>query len=79
MADPREGQGSERPPGAPARYPSVRQDDAVERPGRKPAAEVRSFDPSVDAPTPRQSEGAPPLSRQDGLLGPQGDPAEGKR
>ena len=62
--------------GGPERYPSVRQDDAVEG-----AAEHRSFDPSVSAPTPRQGAGdtAPEAARQGGFEGPQCDPAEGKR
>lgn len=63
------------------RWPSVRQDDAVERTGR--TEQVRSFDPDADAPTPgdediAQGEGAPPATNE-GKLGPAGDPAEGKR
>jgi hypothetical protein len=41
--------------GGPERYPSVRQDDAVERTGRieEVTGERRSFDPPVDAPDPK--------------------------
>jgi hypothetical protein len=64
----------------PERYPSVRQDDAVERTGRADAVtgETRSFDPN---PTPRQGagDGSGPNAKQDGQLGAGGDPAEGKR
>ena len=48
---------------------------------RYPSGESRSFDPSAEAPTPRQGAGdggAPDASSQ-GRLGPGGDPAEGKR
>jgi hypothetical protein len=48
----------------PERYPSVRQDDAVEK---------RSFQPPQGAGD--GSAGA----KQDGFEGPQGDPSEGKR
>jgi hypothetical protein len=48
---------------APEPYPSVRQDDSVE------AGEGRSFDPAKTAPP----------STQEGRIGPEGDPAEGKR
>jgi len=69
--------------GGPERYPSVRQDDAVERTGRteEVVGEGRTFDPRADAPTPRQGAGdtSPEASRQDGFKGPEGDPAEGKR
>ena len=58
------------PTGGPERYPSVDQTDAV-------VGERRSFDPSADAPTPRQ--GAGDSSADAGHLGPRGDPAEGKR
>lgn len=60
----------------PERYPSVRQDDAVERTG-----EARSFDPKALGPAPRQGAGdtSAPVSPNDGRLGPAGDPAEGKR
>jgi hypothetical protein len=62
----------------PERYPSVRQDDAVERTGQ---GEQRSFDPSADAPTPRQGagDGGAPTSANEGHIGPGGDPVEGKR
>lgn len=75
--------------GGPERYPSVRQDDAVERTGRGEAVtgqssgEQRSFDPAADAPTPRQGAGdggaEPPASANEGRLGPGADPVEGKR
>jgi len=68
--------------GGPERYPSVRQDDAIERTGRaeEVTGESRTFDPSADAPTPRQGAGdGSSGSRQDGFKGPEGDPAEGKR
>lgn len=76
MADERKPQGQE-----PERWPSVRQDDAVERTGR--TEEVKSFDPGADAPTPTDQDVArgpaePPASNE-GKLGPAGDPAEGKR
>jgi hypothetical protein len=45
---------------APERYPSVRQDDSIETP-----AEGRSFDPSGDAPTPRQGAGDAAEGKQD--------------
>jgi hypothetical protein len=59
----------------PERYPQVAKDDSVQ------AGENRSFDPRVDAPTPRQGagDGATPPSTQEGRTGPEGDPAEGKR
>jgi hypothetical protein len=66
----------------PERYPSVRQDDAVERTGRigEVVGEGRTFDPSVTAPTPRPEAGdRNPEAKQEGFEGPQGDPAEGKR
>lgn len=67
----------------PERYPSVRQDDAVERTGRveEVTGESRSFDPRADAPTPRQGAGdtAPETAKQDGFSGSEGDPVEGKR
>ena len=82
MADEREGQSPASKPAAdkdkaagrkdsdrgPERYPTVRQDDAVEG----PSGERRSFDPVHDAPTQPRQEG-------EGRLGPRGDPAEGKR
>ena len=55
------------------RYPPVLQDDAVEAPG-----EERSFG---GKPQPKQGAGdssAPPVSTNEGRLGPGGDPAEGK-
>jgi hypothetical protein len=65
--------------GGPERYPPVNQTDVVERSGRgeAPAGEPRSFDPSADAPTPR--EGASDGSSDLRHMGPDGDPAEGKR
>jgi hypothetical protein len=69
--------------GGPERYPAVRQDDAVEATGRteEVTGERRSFDPSADAPTPRQGagDGSVPHSANEGRLGPGGDPVEGKR
>jgi hypothetical protein len=61
--------------GGPERYPPVRQDDGVE------VGESRSFDPNVEAPTPRQGagDGSAPPAKQEGNLGPEGDPVEGKR
>jgi hypothetical protein len=58
--------------GGPERYPPVSKDDSVQ------AGEGRSFDPGA---TPRQGagDGSAPASRQEGNLGPEGDPAEGKR
>jgi hypothetical protein len=66
------------------RYPSVRQDDAVERTGRSGQVTgegERSFDPAADAPTPRQGAGdtTAPRTANEGHMGPGGDPAEGKR
>jgi hypothetical protein len=58
----------------PERYPSVRQDDAIEGSGEK-----RSFDPRADAPTPRQGAGDSSPATNQGRLGPEADPAEGKR
>jgi hypothetical protein len=75
-------------PQAPERYPSVRQDDAVERTGRAEQVsgptpgEDRSFDPAADAPTPGDrdiAEGEAPPASNEGKLGAGGDPAEGKR
>jgi hypothetical protein len=63
--------------GGPERYPSVDQTDAIEPAG--PAGEPRSFDPSADAPTQRYAGDGLPASTSDGRLGPQGDPAEGRR
>ncbi len=58
--------------GGPARYPSVRQDDAVE-------AEDRTFD--TGNPKPRQGAGdsSVPQAANEGRMGPGGDPVEGKR
>ena len=70
--------------GGPERYPSVRQDDAVERTGRteevtgEATGESRSFDPRADAPTPRQGAGDG-SAKQRGFESGQGDPAAGKR
>jgi hypothetical protein len=50
----------------PERYPGARRDDAVEYPDEK-----RSFDPPKASPKSQKGAG-------DGLLGPGGDPAEGK-
>ena len=48
---------------------------------RYPPGESRSFDPSAEAPRPRQGagDGGAPAGGGDGYLGPAGDPAEGKR
>jgi hypothetical protein len=67
--------------GGPERYPTVRQDDSVERTGRAEAVtgESRSFDPSKDAPS-NPPQGAGDTSAQaPANEGPHGDPAEGKR
>jgi hypothetical protein len=72
-------------PNPPERYPSVRQDDAVERTGRteQVAGEGASFDPSADAPTAGDcllpQDGSTPPGSNEGKLGPAGDPAEGRR
>ncbi len=77
-----------KPPAAPGaggdrpleRYPSVRQDDAVERTGRiqQVTGETRSVgETAPPAPTDETSEASP--SDSEGRLGPKGDPAEGKR
>lgn len=58
------------------RYPPTGRDDSVGKAGD--GGEARSFDPSVDAPTPRQGAGDGSQTSQD-LTGPGGDPAEGKR
>lgn len=66
-------------PQKPETWPSVRQDDAVERTGRagEVTGEDRCFDPDVDAPTPeKKHDGASP---SDGRMGRAADPAEGKR
>jgi len=82
MADQREGHGGDRrreaepgDRGGLERYPPVRQDDAVERTGF--GEQVRSFDPTDDAPTPRDVSGDTDAG-QKGFEGPQADPAEGK-
>lgn len=63
------------------RYPSVDQDEAVERTGR--AAEVtgedRSFEPKVRNETAPEGAGGIPHSTNEGRLGPGADPVEGKR
>jgi hypothetical protein len=67
------------------RYPSVRQDDAVERTGRteEVTGEDPSFDPAADAPTPGNRDiaggGSAPPASNEGKLGAAGDPSEGKR
>jgi hypothetical protein len=69
--------------GGPERYPSVRQDDAVERTGRteEVTGERRSFDPRASEPPAKQGAGdtSPEVAKQQGFEGPEGDPAEGKR
>lgn len=68
--------------GGAERYPSVRQDDAVERTGRteEVTGEDRSFSGSVGNPEPPQGAGdTSPTAKQDGLTGRGGDPAEGRR
>lgn len=72
-----QGAGGERPP---ERYPSVRQDDAVERTGR--TQQVAGEAPSFGEPArPDQKDDKPGVAPADneGRLGPEGDPAEGKR
>lgn len=67
--------------GGPERYPSVRQDDAVERTGRSgQAGETRSFEDTGN-PEPRQGAGdtTVPPSANEGRMGPGADPVEGKR
>jgi hypothetical protein len=65
------------------RYPSVRQDDAVERTGRTEAVtgEARTFTgEGAENPQPPQGAGdTSPVAKQDGLQGPGGDPVEGAR
>lgn len=60
--------------GGPERYPSVRQDDAIERTGL--GEQVRTFDPTDEAGPKRD------MADQDGgqkeFEGPQADPVEGK-
>lgn len=70
------GAGRDRPP---ERYPSVRQDDAIERTGRtrQVTGETRSFGEAArPAPADEASEGSSSVEKD--RLGPQGDPAEGK-
>jgi hypothetical protein len=69
--------------GGPEPYPPVRQDEAIERTGL--TEQVRSFDPTDEAPTPGDLSGdiaddadTSGSTRQSGFAGPQGDPAEGK-
>src|SRR4051794_25664757 len=62
----------------PERYPSVRQDDSIESPGEG-SGEHRSFAPRADAPTPRQGAGDTSPAINQGRLGPEADPVEGKR
>jgi hypothetical protein len=74
------------PPGvsnvSPQDYPSAGRDDAIERTGRteEVAGEGRSFDSKTGNPAPKQGAGdaSAPSSTSEGLMGPQGDPAEGK-
>ncbi len=57
------------------RYPATDRADGVQAEG-----EQRSFDPSADAPTPRQGAGdTSPTSANEGRLGPGADPVEGPR
>ena len=66
----------------PERYPTVRQDDAVEAPegSEGVTGERRSFAPAKDAPSrPPQGAGDTSQSTTDRRPGPGGDPAEGKR
>lgn len=69
--------------GGPERYPSVRQDDAVERTGRaeQVTGESRSFEPPRGAPTPKQGAGdtTAPQPTNAGKVGPDGKPAQGSR
>lgn len=59
------------------RYPSARKDDSVERVD----PEARTIGAGGDNPKPRQGagDGGPPAATQEGRLGPEGDPVEGKR
>jgi hypothetical protein len=56
--------------GGPERYPSVRQDDAVE---------ARSFDPGVDSGVDPRADAPAPEPSNAGRVGPDGKPAEGAR
>ena len=60
---------ADRKDGGPERYPATDRTDALQR---------RSFDPSADAPTPRQGAGDGSATGR-GRMGPAGDPAEGRR
>lgn len=57
------------------RYPPARKDDGVE------PREARTFGAGGDNPKPRQGagDGGPAPATNDGRLGPEGDPVEGKR
>jgi len=59
----------------PTEYPAVRDGEETA------AAEGRSFDNGAGNPAPRQGAGdsSVPPATNDGRLGPEGDPAEGKR
>ena len=59
------------------RYPPARKDDSVEATN----GEKRTFGAGGDNPKPRQGagDGGPAPAPHEGLLGPGGDPAEGKR
>jgi hypothetical protein len=61
----------------PEGYPTVDRADTVER-REQVAGESRSFDSRADAPAPRRSGGEAAVAKNDGWLGPGGDPAEGK-
>jgi hypothetical protein len=67
----------------PEAYPSASADDGVERGGRleQVTGERRSFDNANGNPAPRQGagDGSAPAATTEGRMGPQGDPAEGKR
>jgi len=70
-------QGEGREKGRPERYPSVRQDDAIERTGM--GEQIRSFDPTDENGTPREMvDDASRDGGQKEFEGPQADPAEGK-
>lgn len=85
MPDERQNRQASERTGKAERYPSVRQDEAVERTGRTEqvaGGEDRSFKPDASAPTPRASgvaDATDPHSANEGRLGPGADPAEGKR
>jgi hypothetical protein len=67
--------------GGPERYPAVRQDESVERTGRagQVTGEARAFEGKPANPQPRQGAGDTDPSIDEGRLGSEGDPAEGKR